>query len=289
MSIARNAALVFLSVILTVSLPLAITALAANTMLYPDVYQQAMEKNDIYDMMQELLGKSGIPPELFSKEQMKSNIDRMLINLLAYMRSDTDELDLTLEIDPKLVKTLLASRISEYPICVPGQDPMKDNCRPAGMTSEQFLESGLAQKNVTLPEKINLADTFFKDKNSVDQARAYVSMFRSATIVLAIISLLCMALMYFLTRESLKSASKWLGSSLLISGATVIIAALLTNSAVEKMVAGSAATEFSGFIMDIVSSLTGTMMLYGGVVAALGIGLLAFSFTHKEVKTSTRR
>lgn len=281
MSIMKHAALVFLSVILTISLPLAITALAANTMLYPDVYKSAMEKNNIYDRVQDMLAKSGIPPGLFSKEQVKSNTDRMLINLLAYIRSDTDELNLTLEIDPKLMKTLLASRISEYPICGPGQDPLKENCRPAGMTTEQLVEFGLAQKNATLPEKVNLADTFFKDGKGINEARNAVGMLRTAIIVLIIISLLCMALMYMLAKEP-KPAAKWIGSSLLLSGATVIIAALLTSGAVERMVAGSAAAEFSGFIMDVVSSLAGTMMLYGGAVAALGIGLLAFSFTRKE-------
>ncbi|MBU2616997.1 MAG: hypothetical protein KKB79_03400, partial [Nanoarchaeota archaeon] len=91
----------FLGFLLVVSLLVSVTLLTANTLLYPDIYVKAIDESG---------GASGVLADATegidegefvntSNEEFDAEVEKLITNFLSYLRGETNELDLAMNID----------------------------------------------------------------------------------------------------------------------------------------------------------------------------------------------
>ena len=91
---------------------------------------------------------------------VKEIATRLLTGVLAYMRSDTNELALNVEIDQEKLKTFFLDSINNVSVCGKGQeysfDSLDSLCRPANKSANELLDELLVAKNLSFLREIQL-------------------------------------------------------------------------------------------------------------------------------------
>src|SRR3989344_4714638 len=99
MGVGKKILLVFLSLLLVVVLLLSSSLWTANKLLYPEVYIESFEENNVYVYFDNLTSEiPGGELIILPEEGLKPVVDNSLINFLSYMRGDTEELELKLDL-----------------------------------------------------------------------------------------------------------------------------------------------------------------------------------------------
>ncbi len=285
-------ALGVISFILIIVIPLVIAGSAATSMLYPGVYISAFEKEGIYDKLPQMLSENGGVASLFTKDFLKSNIDRMMANALAYIRGETDEPDISIEIDRNQIRSLLLARINEIPACPAGVTPTSQTspeCFPAGVSRAQFADATL--NSAEIPDKIDMLEALPQLKDAMDKFRSGVSIFWSALYGLAALSALLLLLMIFLTRKSAKYMPRWVGGTLAISGATMVatsfvLTGIVTTALKSQLESSEAVLSLLAAVMDVFAS---SMMLYSAAVLLIGVVLVLVSMKMKGPEAKKKK
>jgi len=158
--------LVLISIVLVVAAMVWQVAYSVNILLYPGVYISAFENNDVYTEIENLLslnesqGEGALLPDvgdieitdLFANEGgIEYVVNDLLSNFLAYIRSDTDELDLTIELNTEVLRQFFEEFVQDFPICEEGQDPYLNGslldslpeCIPPGVDASGYMQAYL--------------------------------------------------------------------------------------------------------------------------------------------------
>lgn len=285
-------ALGVISFILIITIPLVIAGFAGTSMLYPEAYISAFEKEGIYDKLPQMLSENGGVAGLFTRDFLKSNIDRTLANALAYIRGESNEPDISIAIDRNQIRSLLLARINEIPQCPAGVTPTSQTapeCFPAGFNRAQFADATL--NSAEIPDKIDLLDAQPQLKDAMDKFRSGVGIFWSALYGLAALSALLLLLMIFLTRKSAKSMLRWVGSTLAISGATMVatsfvLTGIVTTALKSQLASSESVMSLVAAVMDVFAS---NMMLYSAAVLVIGLVLVLLSMKMKSPETKKKK
>src|SRR3989344_1030768 len=179
-------ALGIISFILIIIIPLVIAGSAATSMIYPGVYISIFEKEGIYDKLPQMLSTNSDVAGLFTRDFLKSNIDRMMTNALSYIRGESDEPDISIAIDRNQIRSLVLARINEIPQCPSGVTPTSQTmpeCFPLGFNRAQFVDATL--NSVEIPEKIDALESQPQLKDVMDSLRSGVGVFQNALYSLA--------------------------------------------------------------------------------------------------------
>lgn len=269
---------VFLSVILSLSIISSIIGLSINSLLYPEIYQNSLQKNNVYDSIEKLIenqtSQNGF--NLIDSRIIIPSINSNLENILAYIRSDEDVLNFTIEINISAFKPFFRAAAENITICSNSQQPFVNDkiiCRPLNISSSEFIDMALEKKGFdTSKSAINLADVFDKERN-IDKVRNAVYIYK---IVLYIsLSLLVIIPLLFFFLSGLKSSFRWAGLTFILTG---FIFTIISFSVLVLYPLINVPEEFRNLVFDIINPLTIKLIIYSVSALALGVVFFILSF-----------
>ena len=280
----RSVILGIISFILITTIPVLIMGFSATQFLYQDTYEKAFEESGVYSiassLFQQSLGTNIALPDNF----IKTGIRNLMSSLLIYVRGESETLDLSMQVDEEMIKYLILQKISSIPTCPSGivpQNIQMPECFPQGYNKAQFMDA--AMRSIDLPDSIDITSFMPQLTEITNKVRGYVQILYNWLYALLVVSVVLLLIMVALTIRSPKSMLKWIGTTLLISGITVLaLSFVLTNIVI------SAVGTQAGPIMPVISSLldtfSGSMKIYSGIIAAIGALMYAASRFKKEKK-----
>ena len=278
--------LVVISLLFIITLPAAVLGLSIQTLFYPDVYQSALEENNAYNVITdqiEIRGQS-IPVEM-----IKPISNKLIVNTLAYLRSDVQKLDLKIEVNPDDIRTAFEKNIEEIRVCDDGESFYVNgeiNCRPSNIPDTEILDNVLEQQGIDINDytSIDIAEIYNPDE-TLTESREMISMFRMGVNISFILALIMISLIVLLTRSTISSMTKWLGANFLLIGILLSAAGFFLVNMASAQITNSIPQQMAflgNFAIDIMSSVLNTVMIYGIVILLAGIALFAYSYMYKE-------
>lgn len=289
----RSIILGIISFILITIIPIIIIGVAALPLLYPAAYLGAFEKAGVYEKApQAIAGRDATLGQMFTEDFMRKNAEIMLSNGLAYVRGETDVLDLSIPIDRNQIRNILLQRMNLLPPCPAGTLPQSNEnpeCLPEGINRAQYVDAVLNQ--VQLPNKIDITAAQPQFKEGANKIRELVGAFYTALYGMLALAIILFLIVILLTRHSPKSMMKWIGTTLLMSGITVIALSLVLNSIVMAAVATQIGS--SEIVNVLISAILGTlvsgMQAYSIAMAIIGIILAAVSWKMKSAEAKKKK
>ena len=98
MGILKTITLSILFLLLTAAVSLSAALFSLEVLYYPDVYEKALEAGKVYTYLADQVGQQGFKISGPGTEsEIKSTVNKLLGNLLSYVRSDTDTPDLKID------------------------------------------------------------------------------------------------------------------------------------------------------------------------------------------------
>jgi len=252
--------------------------------------------------------------QIFPPEWLQDQVESMLDNLLPWLRSDTDDLDMTIDLRPAkqrarpVVMSFLDQKIHALPDCQPGQVPdlsslsqgKVPDCIPGGSERNTFEEQFMSQAmtvvdaNIELgPDTLDLIDEgrsenetreeFLDDfdlprqviRDTIDVPQA--AFYGAMAVVLVIIAVLNL--------PRLKRILRWLGGAMFFAGLPVLVIFVVASSTAPDRVTDTITenvddvpTAIDTLLSDIVSSGINDLSMSFIIPAAIimGLGLLCF-------------
>jgi hypothetical protein len=288
----KGLTLFLISNLLAITLTVAIFGTSMQVLLYPSVYQKALDKNNVYNLIEEKAIQGGyISEAVFNKQNPKKIIDYLLRNTLAYLRGDTETLNLTINLNETLY-AFFEERAAEYPVCKHGQLPFSGAstvCRPPDLNVSQFLDMTLERQNVSVSKlsTVNLAEVMNKNGN-ITQVRDGIVIFKKIVIAAWLLSFALLMMIIMLTKKSFKSMTHWIDMDLISVGVGFVLPGLLLKDKISQLV--SMQLPFlEGFLTDIIFAVINTMMYYGWFLLGAAFVLMIISFFFKDKKAKKKK
>lgn len=270
-----------LSLVLALLLITAALGFSAKMLFQPDIYKNAFDKAGAYAFLESQLGSLPVP----IKGTVKENVDRILDNGFMYLRGESGEPGIYIELDGSKIKEFFMPKAMEFPVCKTGQAPFDGNdvkCRPDDIEIEKFLSIVLEKSNATqflsmADGKYDLLQTFDKERN-IEKARGYVSTFNQLLNISVIACFSIFVLMFFIARRSLKSSVRWIGFSFVVAGLVVFSIPYAARMAVPLIVEKSQAIEFMKIDpLDLINPLLSSIESNAKLLLFLGAALFSAS------------
>jgi hypothetical protein len=310
---------------------------ADGKILDEDFYKDQLEENDFYarvytDVMPEIEAVPDyygslpinrqeveeLTTQIFLPEWLQTQVERSLDKLFPWLRSDTDDLDMTIDLRPAkqrahpVVMAFLDQKIDALPDCRPGEVPdlsaipqgKLPECIPGGpernTIEEQVMSQAMAfvDANIELaPDTLDLIDEaksenetrgqFLDDFDTPRRVIRYIidipqaALYGAMAVVLGIIALLNL--------PRLKRILRWLGATMFFSGLPLVVIFAVAHSTAPGRVT-DAITEhiddipatINTLLSDVVSSgikdLSMSFILPAAIITGLGLFCFALSF-----------
>jgi len=268
---------IFLLIILSLSFTL-------NYFLYPQIYLQTFEKAEVYKYINNNLEKSiGVNFIKISSEEFKPIIESLLSNFLSFMRSDTEDLNLTINIDVKTLEGILSNSLQNLKPCSKSQYSfdIENPCIPKGKSAEQFLNEFIENSNQSLFEKntIDLAKIYNFEENSenresLDKIREYLQYYQILNIVLIIIILILFLSIFLLQKLNVKKLLMTTGKIFIISSIFILIIIYLLSNINLNFLSEQL---FIKLLNSIIVVLREKLILLASVMGIVGIILIISS------------
>ena len=276
----KKLTLVILSALLYISLFIAVFGSSVQILLFPEIYETALEKNNMYDYIEEQIADQGfIPDTIFVKKAVKSNINKILSNALSYIRGDVDNLELTINLNDT-IQSFFEERASELPICMDNQDPLDDLCLPEDIEPSEYLDYIFEQENIDTSEfsSINIQDIV--DLSALEQVREAVALFRKVLLASIILSIVLIIMIILLNRKSVVAITEWLDADLFAVSFCMFAISYFIRKFITRIIPPSFSL-FEGLLTSLIFAILDLMTYYGGALALIGIILIVFTIIYK--------
>jgi hypothetical protein len=299
MSLARKAALGFLSFLLFVSLTGFVLAFAINrTVLNPDFTVSHLDSLDVASLAEEVL-KEQIPEEVMAmapaelidevldevltelEPWLKEQIGGVVYTVYDYLLGRSRSLSLVIDTEPvkeevsdKLRQALLASPPAELAMIPPAE---------LGRLFDQFY----AQISGEIPSTLEINESTLNEMSpdimpALIQARRYIGYFQVAYWALLVATALFIMGIILLDRR-VRGATRWIGIPCLISGIVSYVATFLIRDFAEGMlVQVNLPAPLGDWLVRLVGDSLAPMRVSGIVLMAVGVALLIVSFVYKR-------
>ncbi len=154
MGVGKNILLVFVSFLLVLSIIFLGIFWSLHTFLYPQIYEKALSESGAYNSLNltDVVGGSFIK---IPSTGVQGIVNTLLENTLSYMRGDSSNLNLTLEVDTQKLNDFFLKNVQDFRVCNPGEEPFNGTepvCRPADVNVSKYLDQVLQKKNFTAEE-----------------------------------------------------------------------------------------------------------------------------------------
>ena len=276
----KKLTLVILSALLYISLFIAVFGSSVQILLFPEIYETALEKNNMYDYIEEQIADQGfIPDTIFVKKAVKSNINKILSNALSYIRGDVDNLELTINLNDT-IQSFFEERASELPICMDNQDPLDDLCLPEDIEPSEYLDYIFEQENIDTSEfsSINIQDIV--DLSVLEEVREAVALFRKVLLASIILSIVLIIMIIILNRKSVVAITEWLDADLFAVSFCMFAISYFIRKFITRIIPPSFSL-FEGLLTSLIFAILDLMTYYGGALALVGIILIVFTVVYK--------
>ncbi|MBI2106764.1 hypothetical protein HYT57_02160 [Candidatus Woesearchaeota archaeon] len=286
----RGLGTVFVSILLIFTVFTAsIGVTVYSIMLYPDVYKEALEKVDVEKLAQEKIPLKDIPipipPELAS-ENLKKTFFILLSDVLAYARSDKNELTFKINVNQDEILSFFEQQAQAFPVCSANQIPFENGepkCRPAQIPVKEFLITVLEQKNFSIGQ-ISNADLIqvWDPQNNRAKLRQYVTWFRYGIYASLLLILLLVSFIWLLRKPSIKSFARTIGINFILVGSMLLAIFFVANKIpITHLPEGFAELALS--VIDVFKeAILGKILIFGVVFVLIGVIGLIFSFIKKD-------
>lgn len=304
-----------------------------NKVLDEDFYKDQLEENGFYsrvytDVMPEIeevpeyygalqISKreaEELSAQIFPPEWLQGEVESVLDDLLPWLRSDTDDLDMTIDLrDNKqlaypVVRDFVSQKLDGIPDCQPGQVPDLSSisqgtlpeCIPGGPDRDsiegQVLNQAMAVVNASIelaPDTLDLIgevksdyetrEQFLDDFDVPRQVIEYivdipqVAVYGAMAVVLVIIALLNL--------PRLKRILRWLGGTMFLAGLPVLVVFTVARLGAPGRVADIVSENVNDvpiaadrLLSDLVSSAAKDLSMSFVVPAAIILGVGVFCF-----------
>lgn len=266
----RKLTLVVLSAFLIISLTVGSIGLSLQTLLYPDIYITALDKNDAYDLIEQQLMEEGfIPATIFAEQGVKATIDRFIKSTLAYIRGDAADWELTINMT---IQSFFEERAAEIEVCSPDYDPLTDElCRPPDMDPDEFLDMLYEIEGIDNSEfSVDLAEVL-EINQSLQQVRSGVQIFRKVIILTLIIALANIFLIFILTKKSIIAMTEWIDGDLFMVSLSMFIFSYFVKQNLTRILPPGI---LEGLLTSIAYTVLDLMNFYGLVIMGIGVALI---------------
>ncbi len=283
MGLIKNILVGFISVFLILSVSLLIFLGGLNALLYPQVYENALGENNVYDSINitEIQGADFVKMPDGGTEFL---INNLLGNFLSYIRGDAEELSLKIQIDRENLRNFFKDKIGEIPECGENESEYDESgnqiCKSKEKTDEQFLDEFLEKKNATIfeQESIDLSSVFSIQNESVSKIREFVKIFRLAFFGLIFLSAFLIVLIFVLSLDSISSGIRTTGIGLFIAGISVLPATFLAPDVLTKAMSQINFPIVAEIAGNVVVSAVSRINLYAYIAMGIGAVLFVLSF-----------
>ena len=275
----KQLTLFVLSFILVNSLAAAILGTSVQVLLYPDIYQDTLEKNQAYDFIETQLADSGyLPDTIFVQDGIKPLTNRLLKNFLAYVRGDSENLDLKLDVKGTLEEFFL-ERINELPVCKNNIDVLASNditCKPADIEPNEFLDLVLeAQGASDIPTEIDLATVFDKE-DKLPLLKENVLKFKESIYIAWLITFASIILILLISR-SLSVSTDIIDTDFFLVALTMFVTSYGARENFHKIPIPQNLLGMENIIFDLIVKILDTMTYYASILIGIAIGLAIFT------------
>jgi len=273
---------IFLIFLLAVSFTL-------NSFLYPQIYFEAFEEAGVYEYVDNNLANDAgatfikIPPE-----GSKPLVESLFSNLLAYMRSDTDTLNLYVTIDQEKLRNFFLDSMGNITECRQNQDPFDDEnpCLPRGMTRDQFLDVYLASKNLSFFEsdQVDLTTVYgiepgSEGRQNLDNIRNYIKYYQMSSILLIVIVAVTFLLIFLLQKPDTRKSLRTFGKNLIIPSLMLATIVYSINNLKQLDFPDPLLESLFEVVKGI---LTNKLIIFSSIAGVLGLFLVISSFAIKN-------
>ena len=301
MSVIRGTALFCIAVAMFVAILVLLVSVSLYPLLYSDIYITSLDSAGAFSYAEEQL--NAVPMASFIKipaSGVKEIATRLLTGVLAYMRSDTNELALNVQIDQEKLKTFFLDSINNVSVCGKGQrysfDSLDSLCRPANKSANELLDELLVAKNLSFFERdtVDLVSVYGLEEGSagrlnLDNFRRYFLYYRYVIFVSALCVVLLGGIVFLLKRRSLKGFMRWTGFTFVLAGAVALVGALFGASAFKGYIATVQYPLLPEFANSLVSAIARNVFLYAAIAGIIGLFLIVFSFLMPSAKSNIKK
>jgi len=299
MSLARKAAIGFLSFLLFVSLSgFGFAFTFGRTVLNPDFVVSRLDSLEVAPLMEELL-KDQVPEEVMSvvpAELVDEVLDDILTDLEPWLREQVGEAvytgydyllgrsqSLVLVIDVAPVKEQVRDGLRQALLVSP----------PAGLEMippaqlEQMFDAFYQQIEEQIPSTLEINESTLNEMDpsimpALAQARQYIGYFRIIYWALIIATALFIMGIILLNRR-VRGATRWIGIPCLISGIVTYVATFVIKRFAGEALSGiGLPPELRSWLPGLLNDSLAPLGTYGIVLMVVGVALLIVSFVYKR-------
>lgn len=283
----KNILIGFISIFLILSVSLLIFFGALNSLLHPQIYESALKENNFYDT----IDLSKIQGGEFIKlpNGVEFLVNGLLENFLSYMRGETEEPNLRIQIDTENLRNFFKERLNEIPECSGNETAYDESgnpkCKPSGKTTDEFLDEFLKNKNVTVFEQdsVDLSNVYNLQSEEVSRIRGFVKIFRFAFFGLMFFSAFLIVLIFVLSLDSIHSGIMTTGIDFFIAGISVLPAGFLIPKILTEKLGSVGLPIVADVAENVAVSLVSRMNFYAYVSIGIGAVLFALSFVFRKI------
>src|SRR3989344_3790041 len=298
MSFIRGVILAVISFLLLLMLVYFGISLGLNKLLYPQIYEDALEKGGAYDLLgKQFSGAGSVNFILIDKAGVKQQVNEFIEKSLEYIRGDSGRFELYWDINKTEIRDFFEDEARKFPVCRAGEssrDAMGEiKCRPSNTSVSQFLNDTLKEKNITLFEssesRINVLDIYDRERN-IDKAREAVMWYKFSQYALALLIIIFMALIVLISKDKLRGGLKKAGATIVAAGVWIFILAKLSAiSLASQLLSKTMQIQLVGDSLNyIVAPVFDSISMYGLVFVGAGtiVFIASFFFGRSEDRTA---
>jgi len=299
MSLARKAAIGFLSFLLFVSLSgfgLAFTL--SRTVLNPDFIVSRLDTLDVSSLVDEMM-REQVPEEVMAvvpEEFIDEVLDDVFTELEPWLREQVGEAVYT-GYDYLLGRSQSLSLVINV---APVKEEVRDRLRQALLTSppaglemippaqlEQLFDEFFEQVAGQIPSTLEINESTLNEMDpeimpALIQARRYIGYFQTIYWALVIATALFIMGIILLDRR-VRGATRWIGIPCLVSGIVTYVATFVIKRFAGAALAGiDLPLELQSWLSRILDDSLAPLGTYGIILMAVGVALLIVSFVYKR-------
>lgn len=287
MAVLKQVGIFTISIVLIFFIILLSIILTLSSFLYPQIYSQSFEELGVYNHIDKNIQKiDGATFISFPEEGSQQTIEYLLSNFLAYIRSDTDNLELNVKIDKDKLRNFFLQSVNKIPKCNINQDPFnKENpCLPQDKTAEVFLDEFLEKRNIKILEsdEIDLTTVYGLEENSegrasLDNLRDKIRYYKLLILLIMIMILTALFLLFILQKPDIRKFIRTTGIIFLASALILFIINYILGNIILQINMPDELIE--KLVLTITSILSKKLILYSSAMLILSIVLFIISLS----------
>ncbi len=283
--------LILLSLFIIFLLSVSIIGASLQTLLYPSVYEESFQKNNIYSQLNNLAGPNNQFFIVIPNNDPQLLFNSLLNNFLSYLRGNSDQLNLTVEIDQTALRQFFENSAANFTVCAPGQEPFTGeeiNCRPATQNSSEFIDEVLERKKLPFFDQkyLNLA-TIYDPQGNLNKFVYFIKIYKYILYGSLLLTIIFIFFIYLLNKD-IKKSFRWYFVDFIVAGGISLSIAFILGKLLDSQLR-SIDVILVDIVADIANNILYKINFYSIIIILLGIVFLGLSFIHPNKEKDAKK